>query len=609
MKWRTLENTAKIFPATSGKRDERVFRFACVLREDIQAELLQEALSKTLEEFPMFLCVLRKGLFWNYLEESKLEPIVREEYRTPCSAIYVRDQKNLLFEVTYYKTRINFETYHALTDGTGALNFLKMLVYQYLMLAHPEDVEGPVSKLGITSSTEEDMVEDGFSKYYGSGEIKEEIPRYKSHQFPYHRREHGRIKLIEGLVSSEKLLQKAREHDTTVTVLLTAVYLCAIAKDMSIRQKKKPVSLMIPVNLRNIFPSDSMRNFFGWMDIGYDFGTQSNELTDVIAYTADFFKRELTLKRLGARMDHLIQFEKNPFIRIVPLQLKHIFMQLGAKFKSVGENTAVFSNIGKITLPDECEAYLDYFEFYTTTPTIELCMCTFQDRMTLSFTSAFATNRVEENFFALLKELDIEVRIIVNGDSQTGQEHFPDLSKETATHDFWYRLFTFSCLAVMVISGILNYLLIPGLFWSRYVIGGVVSAWIITSVGYRKRRNLLKNAVWQMVLIGIGLYLWDYATGFHGWSLNVGLPCLILSCLAAITAIILFFRLNSADYMIYMMITCFAGFLPLILHTTGIVQFKALAIICAGISFLTLAALCLFQWPAVKNELIKKFHI
>lgn len=299
---------------------------------------------------------------------------------------------------------------------------------------------------------------------------------------------------------------------------------------------------MIPVNLRNIFPSDSMRNFFGWIDIGYDFATCSNELEDVIAYTSDFFKRELTLKRIGARMDNLIQFEKNPLIRIVPLELKYIFMQLGAKFISVGENTAVFSNIGKINLPYDCESYLDYFEFYTTPPRMELCMCTFQEHMTLSFTSAFVTNRVEENFFSILKELNLDVRMIVSGDSRAGQEHFPDLSKETATHDFWYRLFTFSCLAVMVISGILNYLLIPEMFWSRYVMGGMASAWIITSVGYRKRRNLLKNAVWQLVLIGIGLYLWDYATGFYGWSLNIGLPCLILSCLAAITAIIIFFQ-------------------------------------------------------------------
>lgn len=100
-KWRLLENTAKIFPATSGKKDERVFRISCQLKEDVDPAKLQKALDLCMEDYPMFLCVLRGGLFWNYLEETHLRPAVREEYRPPCSQIYVRDQKNLLFEVTY----------------------------------------------------------------------------------------------------------------------------------------------------------------------------------------------------------------------------------------------------------------------------------------------------------------------------------------------------------------------------------------------------------------------------------------------------------------------------------------------------------------------------
>ena len=60
---------------------------------------------------------MRKGLFWHYLEKSELRPIVRKEYKEPCSSLYVRDKKTLLFEVTYYKKRINFEVFHALTDG------------------------------------------------------------------------------------------------------------------------------------------------------------------------------------------------------------------------------------------------------------------------------------------------------------------------------------------------------------------------------------------------------------------------------------------------------------------------------------------------------------
>ena len=106
-KWRSLENPAKIFPATSGKKDERVFRISCQMKEGIDPEKLQKALDLCVKDYELFLCVLRGGLFWNYLEETYLRPVVREEYKPPCSQLYVRDQKNLLFEVTYYKKRIN----------------------------------------------------------------------------------------------------------------------------------------------------------------------------------------------------------------------------------------------------------------------------------------------------------------------------------------------------------------------------------------------------------------------------------------------------------------------------------------------------------------------
>ena len=98
------------------------------MKEDIQQEILQKAVDRTLEKYPIFLSVLRKGLFWHYLEQSNKRPVVREEYKEPCSSLYIRDKRDLLFEVTYYKKRINFEVFHVLTDGTGASEFVRELV-------------------------------------------------------------------------------------------------------------------------------------------------------------------------------------------------------------------------------------------------------------------------------------------------------------------------------------------------------------------------------------------------------------------------------------------------------------------------------------------------
>ena len=95
--WRSLENAAKIFPATSGKKDERVFRISCQLKEMVDPEKLQKALDLCVKDYSLFLCVLRVGLFWNYLEESHLRPVVREESRPPCSQIYFRDSEESAF--------------------------------------------------------------------------------------------------------------------------------------------------------------------------------------------------------------------------------------------------------------------------------------------------------------------------------------------------------------------------------------------------------------------------------------------------------------------------------------------------------------------------------
>ena len=119
-RWRKLDNAAKLYSAASNKKDTRVFRFYCELKEEVNPDVLQEALNQTIEIFPTFLMVLRKGLFWHYLEPCNLRPIVKEEYKEPCSRLYIKDKKTLLFEVTYYKKRINFEVFHVLTDGTGA---------------------------------------------------------------------------------------------------------------------------------------------------------------------------------------------------------------------------------------------------------------------------------------------------------------------------------------------------------------------------------------------------------------------------------------------------------------------------------------------------------
>ena len=52
--WRKLDNAALAFPAVTGKKDTRVFRFYCQLKESVDGPLLQQALDKTMEKYPLY---------------------------------------------------------------------------------------------------------------------------------------------------------------------------------------------------------------------------------------------------------------------------------------------------------------------------------------------------------------------------------------------------------------------------------------------------------------------------------------------------------------------------------------------------------------------------
>ena len=407
-KWRRLENAAKIFPATSGKRDSRVFRFSCELKETVKGEVLQEALDRAIKEMPLFQSVLRRGIFWFYLENSDIRPIVVEENRLPCSSIYIRDKRTLLFEVSYFKKRINFEVFHVLTDGTGAMLFLKCLVSHYLTLCYPNVLK---DKMLISSydATEEEKEDDGFQKYYQMIKGKKRLEKIHAYQLTGVKNGEEKFQIIEGVLSVKSLLEKAREQNVTMTVYLTAVFLCAIHKEMSKRQERKPVVLMIPVNLRKYFPSESCRNFFGWIDVGYRFhGEDSFE--DVLKEVKEFFKKELTKEGLSMRMNDLISLEENPFLRVTPLGIKNIFMAAANRISERRE-TAVFSNMGAVNLPEEFAPYIRLFDVFISTPKIELCMCSYHDNLVLSFSSCLKSTNIERNFFRHLTWLGIEVEI------------------------------------------------------------------------------------------------------------------------------------------------------------------------------------------------------
>lgn len=412
IEWAKLDNAAKIFPPTTNEKDTKVFRFICELKEEIDKDTLQKALDNTMALFPMYRSVLRRGVFWYYFESTDLKPIVVEEHKLPCSMLYHQNRKNLLLEVSYYNRRINVEMYHALTDGTGVLGFLKTLIYYYITIKHGVDFGNKIPNLDYDASFTQKM-DDSFLKHYNGDKKLDRIKLSKAYHIAGRRYIDNRLKIIEGEMSVKEVLELAHNYHTTMTVYLTALFIKAIHQDMPARGKKNPVRITVPVNLRTYFPSVTARNFFAVINISYDFSKNSDRLEEIIQVVKDSFEKELTEENLRKHMNRLSALEHNAFMRVVPLVLKDYVLRF-ANYLSNKGITASLSNIGKISVPKELAPYIHMFDCFTSARRPQICMCSFDDRLVVSFASPFIGTDIQMNFFRILSKEGVEIEVASN---------------------------------------------------------------------------------------------------------------------------------------------------------------------------------------------------
>lgn len=409
-KWNRLDNAAKIYPAASTKTDTHVFRFSCELNEAVNPETLQRMLNETVKIFPVYQYILKRGLFWYYLESTSLAPVVRQEYKPPCNEIYDRNQKTLLYEVTYFGNIINLEVYHVLTDGTGAMNFLRIMVTKYLA-----DIHSIVEPEVDYDASHMQMADDSFRRYYNDSvkKNKNKKKHVKACKLKGQKFAENRIKIIRGTVSVSKILKISREYNSTLTTFLAACMIQAINEEIAERSKKHPVVLAIPVNLRNYFKSESARNFFSIVYTEYDCWDNKGVFEDIIQKVNNDFKRELTLENMTDNLNSLYSLERNFFVRIAPLFLKDIALKIAYE-NSAQKSTAILSNVGIIKMPVDVASYIRSFDVCTGTNRMQVCVCSYLDRLSINFTTPFMSSDIQRRFCRMLTEFGLDVELATN---------------------------------------------------------------------------------------------------------------------------------------------------------------------------------------------------
>ncbi|MDR2267224.1 MAG: hypothetical protein LBE09_06555, partial [Christensenellaceae bacterium] len=162
--WYRLDDSAVIYPINITMATQSLFRLTCELDDYVDEEYLLAALTNILPRFPTFNVQLRSGIFRHFFDHNPYPPVVREDDGILFKKINFIRNHYYLFRTTYFKKRISIDFFHALSDGTGAMVFMKGLVFEYLRLAGL-NVKADNSVKLANEEVKESERGDGFLEY------------------------------------------------------------------------------------------------------------------------------------------------------------------------------------------------------------------------------------------------------------------------------------------------------------------------------------------------------------------------------------------------------------------------------------------------------------
>ena len=419
--WYGLDNAGVIMPAVTDQVATSLFRFEFTLTEDVDAELLNHALADTSNRFPYFNVVLKRGMFWYYLDQCRASPQVAGDEASPCQRYDINRPGTRLFRVRLSGRRIAGEFSHALTDGSGGISFMKTLLARYFALKGVDPCaalgEGEYADiLPIDGIPDRDEHEDGYQKHFpGRLPLPEPNPRAWHLRSP--RLPDGQYRVISATLKLNEVILEAKKRNITLTELFGAAYLEAL-QSLWLAEPRRPrehfISLEIPVNLRQFFKTKSNRNFslFILLRENMQLGARS---FDELAKRAHYQMRlENDPRSLARQLARNAGGTRNLFVRMVPLFLKDVAARI--LFAKLGETmlSGFISNLGALKLPPGIAPYVASVVFIPAPSPATLTnasVLSWNNDLVVTFGSLTRSRELERLFLRRLRSLGLSVSV------------------------------------------------------------------------------------------------------------------------------------------------------------------------------------------------------
>ena len=417
--WLKLDNAATIYPSTLTRKYASMFRMTISLNEKVDRNILKEALKNVIKRFPSFKYELKQGLFWCYLKRIHKLPDIQDDYQNPMLRINFKENNGFMFRIRCFDKRIAIEYFHALTDGTGGITFLLTLTGEYLRLKHNIKINYNDKFWDPEQKPKVDEYSDSFKKFakkIGGLEHEKKAYHYKGIPEASHV-----LNIITGIIPVDILKKEAQKYSCTITQFIVAVMLDSMQemqeKEYLKQKRRKPIKVLVPINLRNIYKTSTMRNFSSYVNIGIETKYGHYSFEEIVNQVKSQMALMITEKRINAKISGNVKMAKNYFIRLIPMFIKKHILSISEYLMGDRYCSQTFSNLGVIDIPREIDKYIKDMGFIIGKsrgkPGTGACISC-KGKLYISFSRKIKEAEFERLFFTKLVQLDIPVEIESN---------------------------------------------------------------------------------------------------------------------------------------------------------------------------------------------------
>ena len=190
-----------------------------------------------------------------------------------------------------------------------------------------------------------------------------------------------------------------------------------------------------------------------------------------------------------------------------------------------------------------------------------------------------------------------------------GEAQYPKIPTIYKKFEMFFKIWIMASVGVAVACISVNLIVDNWGIWWHYAVFGIFCIWVSIFHIIKRRRNVPKAIMNQVLITAVLTIVWDLWTGWHGWSIDFVLPIMFTVAMIGMFVVVRSLRLKKKDYLLYLFMIIAFSIITLLFYALDLTNAVIPSVICFSSGILFFSALIIFDGNNMKEEFEKRFHL